>query len=162
MLENKNLLREENMVDTPQELIDDTILKVETYLKEEFPEYISFENGSFTINRGSSQIMVIIRPFTEDDTCVEVIANVVTGAEINNDIMSFLLHKNAELHFGAFGLLFDNTITFHHSITGCNIDKNELITSINAVAIISDYYDDEIVSIAGGKRAADITGEDFE
>lgn len=162
MLENKNLYKEENMIETPQELIDLTILKVESYLKEHFPEYISFENGSFTITRGSSQIMIVVRPFTENDTCVEVIANVVTGANISNELMGFLLRKNAEIHFGAFGLLFDDTITFHHSLAGLNIDKNELATSINAVAIISDFYDDEIVKIAGGKRAADITSADFD
>jgi hypothetical protein len=40
--------------------------------------------------------------------------------------MQFLLRKNAELHFGAFGLLFDNTIVFQHSIAGSNVDGNEL------------------------------------
>ncbi len=156
-----NFFKEEKMIETPLELIESTIRKVEEYLKEISSDYISFNNGSFAITYGSSQIMIIVRPFTDKDSCVEVIANVVTGAEITNDLMRFLLRKNAELHFGAFGLLFDDTITFHHSITGTNLDKNELETSISAVAIISDYYDDEIVSVAGGKRATDISYEDF-
>lgn len=161
MIDN-NFFKEEKMIDTPSELIEQTIHKVESYLKDIFPDYISFGNGSFTITRGSSQIMIIVRPFTEKDTCVEVISNVVTGANLTNDLMTFLLRKNAELHFGAFGLLFDDTITFHHSITGTNLDQNEFETSINAVAIISDYYDDEIVAIAGGKRSIDVGSEDFD
>jgi hypothetical protein len=77
-------------------------------------------------------------------------ANLVSGAMISNDLMQFLLRKNAELHFGAFGLLFDNTIVFQHSIAGSNVDGNELVTSVDAVAIVADHYDSEIISIAGG------------
>ena len=68
----------------------------------------------------------------------------------------FLLRKNAELHIGGFGLLFDDTIVFQHSIAGTNLDANELVTSVNTVAVIADYYDDEIVERSGGKRATDI------
>ena len=150
------------MIDTPQELIDQTIIKVESFLKEISPEYVSYDNGSFTINFGSSQVMIIVRPFTENETCVEIVSNVVTGANITPELMKFLLHKNSEIHFGAFGLLFDDTITFQHSITGTNLDKNEFETSLKAVAIISDYYDDEIINMAGGKRAIDLLSEDFE
>jgi len=42
------------------------------------------------------------------------------------------------------------------------MDKNEFETSLKAVALISDYYDDEIVSIAGGKRGIDLLGEEIE
>jgi uncharacterized protein YcnI len=66
------------------------------------------------------------------------------------------MHKNAELHFGSFGLLFDGTITFSYSITGSCIQESQFITSLQAVSIISDYYDDIIVEMAGGNRASDI------
>jgi len=151
-----------DMIETPVELIKSTVEKVENYLKDIFPDYISFGDGSFTVNYGSSQIMVIVRPFTENETCVEIVSNVVTGANITPELMKFLLNKNAEIHFGAFGLLFDNTITFQHCIAGTNMDKNEFETSLKAVALISDYYDDEIVSIAGGKRGIDLLGEEIE
>lgn len=147
------------MIETPQELIDKTINKVESYLKEISSDYVSYGNGSFTINFGSSQVMIIVRPFTENETCVEIMSNVVTGANITPDLMKFLLQKNSEIHFGAFGLLFDDTITFQHSITGTNLDKNEFETSLKAVAIISDHYDDEIIKMAGGKRAIDLIEE---
>lgn len=156
------LAKEEKMIETPQELINQTIDKVESYLKEISPDYVSYENGSFTINFGSSQVMIIIRPFTENETCVEIVSNVVTGANITANLMKFLLQKNSEIHFGAFGLLFDDTIIFQHSITGTNLDKNEFETSLKAVAIISDYYDDEIIKMAGGKRAIDLLGDELE
>lgn len=143
------------MVETPKELMDQTIVKVNDILKEYFPDYLSFGNGSFTISRGSTQVMIVVRPFTNEETCVECMANVVTGTEITMELMRFLLRKNAELHFGSFGLLFDDTITFAHSIAGTNLDANELITTLNSVAVISDYYDDIIVDLSGGKRAKD-------
>lgn len=146
-------------IDTPQELIDSTIERVESILKDKFPDYLSFGNGSFTISRGSTQVMLIVRPFTSDDTCIECMANVVFGAKITEDLMKFLLRKNAELHFGAFGLLFDDTISFAHSISGSNLDENELLNTLNAVATIADYYDDIIVSVNGGSRASDFFEE---
>ena len=152
---------EQTMPETPVELINQTIEKVENILKTHLPDYLNFGNGSFTIAFGSTQVMIIVRPFTSEDTSVECISNVVSGAHITNELMNFLLRKNAELHIGGFGLLFDDTIIYQHSIAGTNLDANELLTSIKAVAVIADYYDDEIVAMAGGKRAADLEFSDL-
>jgi len=143
-------------METPLSLLDQTIVKVENILEKKYPEFISFGQGSYTISRGSSQVMLIIRPFSNNETCVQCISHVVMGATITPELMNFLLRKNAEINWGAFGLLFDNTIVFSHSIAGANIDENELGTTIDSVAIIADHYDDEIVSLAGGKRAKDM------
>jgi hypothetical protein len=159
MIEEKHLFKEGEKMETPQELINSTLEKVESILKENFPDYLSFGDGKYTISRGSSQVMIIIRPFTENESCIEIMSNVVTGAFIDWNIMYYLLRKNAELHFGGFGLLFDKTIIFQYSIAGSNVDANELITAINAVAIISDYYDDEIAQMTGGKRAIDMNDD---
>jgi hypothetical protein len=146
---------EKNMAETPQELIENTINRVEDFLKKNFPDYISFENGTFTVSRGTIQVMIIVRPFTESETCVEFVATVVTGAIIDPTLMQFLLRKNSELHYGAFALLFDGTIVFQHSIAGTNVDENEVRTSLNAVAIITDYYGKEIITMAGGMLASE-------
>jgi len=160
MINLENLNKEQNSMETPQELINSTIIKVEDILKEAYPDYLSFGEGQFTLSRGSTQLMINVRPFTDSETCIEVLATVVTGGNISQDIMKFLLRKNAELHFGAFGLLFDDTIIFQYSVAGSNIDKNELLTSINAVGIISDHYDDELARMSSGKRAIDVSPED--
>ncbi len=141
--------------DTPQELLNKTTEKVTSFLNSYYPDNLNFGNGSFTISSGSTQVMIIIRPFTSTETCVELISNVVTGALINDELLRFLMHKNAELHFGSFGLLFDGTVTFSYSLTGSCLEENQFITALQAVSIISDHYDDIIVKIAGGKRASD-------
>ncbi len=147
---------------TPEEMIHETAKRVEAMLKDTYPDYASFGDGSFTIRQGSSVVSVVVRPFTESETCVECTANVVSGAEISPAIMKFLLRKNAELHFGGFGLLFDGTITYSYSFPGMHLDKEEFHTALASVAIISDYYDDEIVAAAGGKRASDLNIVDLE
>jgi hypothetical protein len=139
------------MEGTPLELIQATCSKVENYIKANFPNYIAFEENTFTIQRGSAQIMILIRPFTERETIVEFVSNLVFDANISLELLQYLMRKNAELHFGAFGLLFDNTINFSYSLVGSNLDENEFETALNSVAIIADYYDNEIISIAGGK-----------
>ncbi|MDA3843785.1 MAG: YbjN domain-containing protein [Candidatus Kapabacteria bacterium] len=140
-------------------LIDQTIKRVEEVLDEHFPDYLKYDNGSFAISRGSTHVSIVVRHFLKGETIIESTANVVSGAEISQKLMNFLLRKNAQLHFGSFSLLFDDTITYSHSISGSNLDSNELITSLSTVAFIADYYDDIIVENYGGKRSADIVSE---
>jgi len=141
--------------DTPREIIDSTIKAVKDILDEHYPGHLSFDEGSFTISRGSTQVMIIVRDYTSQEASVECIATVVSGAKITDDLMRFLLRKNSELHFGAFGLMFDDTITFSYSFSSSALEAHELKIALDTVAIISDYYDDIIVDLAGGKRAKD-------
>ena len=148
-----------DLIQTPKELMDATIIKLNWLLKKLFPDLLVFGNGQFTITYGSTQVMVVVRPYTENDTCIEFTSHVVTGADITPELMSFMLRKNAELHFGAFGLLFDNTISYSHTIIGSNLNSDELYLAVSTVAVIADYYDDIIVDMAGGKRALDLHEE---
>ncbi|MFN5866116.1 MAG: T3SS (YopN, CesT) and YbjN peptide-binding chaperone 1 [Candidatus Kapaibacterium sp.] len=142
---------------TSNEMLDETRSQVVRILNDAYPEYMSFGNGVYAVSRGSTRVMIAVRAFTPEECMVEVTAHVVTGADMSPELMKFLLRKNAELHIGGFGLLFDDTVVFSNSITGTHMDRNELITAIAAVAVIADHYDDEIVALAGGKRASDIT-----
>jgi adenylate cyclase len=159
-MEEKELLsanEKEGFIQTPPEIISQIDSKLSSLLDEHFPGHLKFDNGTYTIQKGSSQIMIVVRPYTQTEACVEFFSNVVTGAKITPELMHFLLRKNAELHFGAFGLIFDNTITFSHSILGSSLDEKSLKIILTTVAVICDHYDDIIVDIAGGKRAADLT-----
>lgn len=141
---------------TPQTLIDSTRERVAAVLSARFPNFIDFGDGSYAVPHGSSSIAVLVRPYTETDTMVELIAQIVSGADVTPDVMHWMLRKNAELHFGAFGLLFDNTIVYTYAIPGVHLDSEELESAITSVAVIADHYDDEIVNMAGGRRAQDL------
>lgn len=137
-------------------LLDTARTTVGAFLAERFPDAIDYGDGSYTISHGSSSVMIVVRPYTETDTMVELISQIVTGATIDEEVMRWMLRKNAELHFGAFGLLFDDTIIFSYSLPGNSLDAGELESAITSVAVIADHYDDIIVNMAGGKRVADL------
>jgi hypothetical protein len=129
--------------------------RIKDVLERTFPDAMDFGDGSFTISQGSTNVIVVVRPYTEHDTMVEITSHVVTDATITPELTKWLLRKNVELHFGGFGLLFDDTIVFSYSLPGSSIDASALEAAITAVAVIADHYDDEIVAMAGGKRAID-------
>jgi hypothetical protein len=142
-------------------VIKDVVAKstntVRTYLTKLFKKNYQEMDGRFILTEGSAVIQIVIRPWYDNDAVVDMFSYVVEGANITPEITNFLLRKNATLHFGAFGLTFDNTIMFSYSLAGMNLDLNELKAALKMVAAISDFYDDEIVKIAGGKRGIDVT-----
>jgi len=161
-MDEKELLtanEKDGFIQTPQEILDSISLQLSNLLDEYFPEHLKFDSNRFTIQKGSSQIMIMVRPYTQTEACIEFYSNVVTGANITPELMHFLLRKNAELHFGAFGLIFDNTITFSHTILGSSLNPQSLKLILSTIAVICDHYDDIIVDLAGGKRAADLTSD---
>ncbi len=135
--------------------IQETQAKVQHVLQERFPGYIDFGDGTFAVAYGSTSVSLVVRPYTETDTIVELMAHIASGSTLDRDILHWLLRKNAELHFGAFGLLFDDSIVFSYSVSGNTVNANELEAAVATVAVIADHYDDEIVTMAGGKRAID-------
>jgi hypothetical protein len=136
-------------------MIAATQARVLEVLQARFSNYIDFGDGTFAIPHGSSSVAIVVRPYTETDTMIELIAQLVSEATVSADLMHWLLRKNAELHMGAFGLLFDDSVVYSYAMPGNHLDADQLESAITAIAVIADHYDDEIVQMAGGKRAAD-------
>jgi hypothetical protein len=130
--------------------------KLRNYLKQLFKKNVQEMDDRFLIVEGSAVVQIVIRPWYDNDSVVDIFSFVVEGASMTPELTNFLLRKNATLHFGAFGLTFDNTIIFSYSLAGSNLDLNELKAALQTVATISDYYDDQIVSLAGGRRGIDV------
>ena len=141
---------------TTDALITETQQAVRNVLAARFEDHIDFGDGTFAIPHGSSSVSIVVRPYTETDSIIELTAQVVSEATVTPELMHWLLRKNAELHFGGFGLLFDDTIVFSYAISGAPLDANVLEAAITSVAVIADHYDDEIVKMAGGKRVAEL------
>lgn len=155
-------LTKNNTNPEPNEALQAAIGRIESLLQELFPDVVSFGDGSFTLSRGSATVMVVVRAFGETEYCVECLSHVVSGAVLDENVLKYLLRKNAELHFGGFGLLFDDTIAFSYTIPVASLSSDELSTAVNAVAVIADYYDDEIVAMAGGRRSVDAEEQELE
>jgi hypothetical protein len=95
-------------------------------------------------------VSIAVRPWHDEDTAVEFTSQLASGCNVTVDVMKWLLQKNVELHFGALGLMFDNTIVYSHTLPGCSMNKESFEATIRTVATIADHYDDEVVAMAGG------------
>ncbi len=140
----------------PKDVVAATKKKVGTYLKSLFKKNVQQFDDRFLVVEGSAVVQIVVRPWYDNDSVVDIFSFVVEGAGMTPELTNFLLRKNATLHFGAFGLTFDNTVIFSYSLAGTNLDLNELKAALQTVATISDYYDDQIVAIAGGRRGIDV------
>jgi hypothetical protein len=107
------------------------------------------------VMHGSAFAQVGVFPWGKDDAIITTRSYVVTGAELTPELMRFLLHENAGMRFGAFGVDDEGDIIFEHSIVGKECDRGELESSVIAVAQTADEYDDQIVERWGGTRALD-------
>ncbi len=137
-----------------QEMIDGARLRVQGYLAEVDPDFQEYDSGMFTVQEGSAIVGISFRPWHEGDVAVEFTSQLVSGATINDETMRWLLQKNAELHFGSFGLLFDDTIIYSHTLPAGNLDRKTFTATALTVAAIADHYDDKIVQVAGGTLAS--------
>ncbi len=144
-------------VKKPKDIVAITQSKLRSYLKQLFRKNVQEMDDRFIIIEGSAVIQIVIRPWYDSDSVIDIFSFVVEGANMTPELTNFLLRKNATLHFGAFGLTFDNTVIFSYSLAGSNLDLNELKAALQTVATISDYYDDQIVALAGGRRGIDVT-----
>lgn len=107
------------------------------------------------VMHGSAFAQVGVFPWGDDDAIITTRSYVVTGLELSEDLMLFLLQENAGMRFGAFGVDDEGDIMFEHSIVGSTCDQKELEASVIAVARTADEYDDRIVARWGGERALD-------
>jgi hypothetical protein len=129
--------------------------KVKSYLDELVDEHFDdAEHCDFYLKYGSTVVEISIEPFEEDDAVIEVLAFCVQGVEPTLDLLRELLRLNAEVHLGAFSM-FEGDIYFSHSFLGRRLQPDQLISSLNAVAAISDEYDEQIVQKYGGQTALD-------
>jgi hypothetical protein len=140
-------------------IVASTQKKIKSYLKQIYGKNYSYMvleiDDMFIIRRGSAAVHVSVMPLNKADCLVRAMAYVVQDAKIGPKILDYLMRLNSRQPVGAFGLMFDNTITYSHSINGAHLDINELRTTVATVAFVADETDDEIRKIAGGMRAVD-------
>lgn len=115
----------------------------------------SAEALRIAVRIGSAVAETHVGPWGHLETTITTRARVVEGAELSPRLLYFLMRKNLEVRFGAFGVDEEGTIVYSHSIVGSTCDSQELRASVHSVVAIADQYDDEIVGMAGGRRAVD-------
>ncbi|RIK47372.1 MAG: hypothetical protein DCC58_00110 [Chloroflexi bacterium] len=131
--------------------------KIRPWFQELFGTFASFseERPTCFVLVGSAWTNTTVIPWGDDDATICTRAWLVTGAELSADLLLYLLRENADMRFGAFSIDADDDILFEHTIVGSTCDKDELRSSVLAVAQTADAYDDEIVARFGGTRMID-------
>lgn len=110
------------------------------------------EHCDFYLKYGTTVLEISIDPYEEDDAVIEVLAFCVQGVEPSFDLMQELLRINSEVSLGGFSMV-GRDVFFSHSFLGRRLQGEQLIASLDAVASISDEYDDKLVAAYGGETA---------
>ncbi|MDQ3283857.1 MAG: YbjN domain-containing protein [Acidobacteriota bacterium] len=127
--------------------------QVKAYLDELVDDHSDdADHCDFYLKYGSTVLEISIDAYEEDDAVIEILAFCVHGVEPTFELMQELLHLNSELSLGAFSMV-DNDIFFSHSFLGRRLRPEQLIASLDAVASVSDLYDEKFVGKYGGQTA---------
>jgi len=127
--------------------------QVKSYLDELVDEHFDdAEHCDFYLKYGSTVLEISIHPYEEDDAVVEILAFCVQDVEPTFDLAQELLRLNSEVSLGGFSMV-DRDVFFSHSFLGRRLQGEQLIASLNAVANISDEFDEHLVSKYGGETA---------
>ena len=129
--------------------------QVESWLEEMFGGDVEAQEDDpiFLLTYESTALVVAVYPFGDDDAVISTRAIVVKSPKLLKELLYFLLRKNDDVLFGAFGIDGDDDIFFEHTIVGNTADKAGFEASITSVAATADEYDDEIVERWGGQLA---------
>jgi hypothetical protein len=131
--------------------------RVRSFIEDLFGELAVYRDDApaFAVAAGSAVAHVHVLPWTDEGAIVTTRAFVVSGARLDGDLTRWMLERNAEALWGAFGIDEDGEIVIDHSINGPTCDKEDLRASVLGVIFSADRLDDEIVARWGGERALD-------
>ncbi len=133
--------------------LDTTRGTVREYLAELFDDvYEEDENQHFYVGYGSTVLEVSVEPYGPEETFVLVTSYCVQGIHAEEELLLGLLELNHELPVGAFSLV-GKDVYYSHALFGRNLNRQDLLSTVAAVANISDDYDDRIVARYGGQTA---------
>jgi hypothetical protein len=135
--------------------------KVITYAANRNVQLNDWGDDGYWVVEGST-IVYITFPIIDDNLKTEMVSIfsiVVRNVRVDNVLMSKLLNLNTRMSFGAFAIEDDMVIYKYNLLGGEHIDEDEFFNALLMVAIISDEYDNKIISTHGGITAVDFVIE---
>ncbi|MDX1584696.1 MAG: hypothetical protein R3338_13950 [Thermoanaerobaculia bacterium] len=124
---------------------------LDTLVEEHFDDA---EHCDFYLEYGSTIVEISIEPYQQDNAVIEIVAFCVYNVDPSIELTRELLVFNAELPIGAFSMV-NRDVFYSHAFLGRKFDPDQLISSLDVVAMVADEYDDRIVARYGGERALD-------
>ncbi len=131
--------------------------KIVAYLEHDGTPYRVDEHGSYIFRYGTT--LVFIQPLEwHTYTLVKIFAPLafeITRAD--RELAYVLTERNFNLVFGKLSLdLERRSIWLEHVLLGDFLDADELLVTLDVIAATADQYDEQIATIAGGKRIIDM------
>ena len=123
--------------------------RVGAWMKELFGDKAAPRDGGdgVRLSFGSTSVDVTVSAWGSNEAVILARAAVVSGASIDAELMRFLLDKNCEVRFGAFGVDKRGDIIFQHAIVGSACQKEELKASVQAVMLVADLCDERAIRL---------------
>ena len=120
------------------------------------------EERLYVVRQGSAYVMIVVLPAKEGRSIVRLAAQVVTGIDMSGDLALRLLRLNSRLRFGAFGYQEEGkVVTLCHSILGGDtLDPEEIVASLEDLALLADEYDVRLIEAGGGSTMQDLLDDD--
>ena len=148
-------LGEENTVRFDHDIHQRAFEQVEQYLSELFDDpYLDPETHHFYVQYGSTVLELFVEAYGPDEAIVTIDAYCVQGVEPEAELLSGLMELNHHLPVGAFSVI-GRDVFFSHTLFGTSLDREGLLRALEAVATVSDDYDDRISVKYGGQTALD-------
>jgi hypothetical protein len=114
----------------------------------------SEESATHFVAIGSALTMVSTIA-AENHVAIQIASPLITKANLTQDLLAQLLMENLnELVFSSFALDENGDIWLTRTLMG-NCSAEDFVTSIRAVAVLANEYDDVIRTHWGGERAID-------
>lgn len=130
-------------------LIASTRQNIEHYLSQLFDEYEVIKvDDIYSFSFGTVTVCIRVVPWHSEDALVSVFSYLAENVTVSEEFAKELLHLNATIPFGSFGLSFESVV-FTYSLPASNLDFSEFSAAVQTVAYISDEYD-EVVKEKGG------------
>lgn len=117
--------------------------------------------GFWSLRYGST--LLILSSFEhEGATYLRMGAVVLSGAHASLEVVLRLLRLNAQVLFGSFQLFDDDTIAFTHTLPAEGLTFESFSTALTYISRVADDNDEELQSLAGGRRGEDMLAEPVE
>lgn len=140
------------------ERVASTQTRVERFLAEEYGGFSHDEAWGYHGPFGSTRVFVSVRHVLETSTAVLVASPVLSGVTLTEALALDAAELTGARSFGRFAYAADRgELWAEHAILGDDLDPEELVAAITAVAELGDGEDERLQAAHGGKRYADLT-----
>ncbi len=135
--------------------------RVERFLRERYGEFDDDPHWGYHGPFGSARVFCTVGHYLETSTAITVASPVLNGVEMSDGLALDVHEVALRSPLGRFALSAEyGELWFEHAVLGDDLDPDELHSAIEVVAITADSEDDRLKQAYGGRRYADLVGDE--